>query len=244
MKKKAAFTLVELLVVVAIIALLVSILLPSLGKAKEAARRVICSSNLKSMGLAVAMYSNDSDNWLPKLVSEDRSTNYCLEIGTYLSIEDDSWFPWDPVGSWSGAFEPDVGAPKILTCPSEMGGSYGGPVLGYGWNWGYLGAYYDDAAWSKRRKVDQVPCPWETSCIGDSRPISGGSWPAIADAPYWGSYETVSGDHEYMIGRRHNEGANYLCVDGTVKYGTYNDLADNYDDRESASPSIFYVPVP
>ena len=64
-KRTKGFTLVELLVVVAIIALLVSILLPTLGKAKEQARMVSCLANLKSLGLSFAFYSTENDGWYP-----------------------------------------------------------------------------------------------------------------------------------------------------------------------------------
>jgi prepilin-type N-terminal cleavage/methylation domain-containing protein len=64
-QRRQAFTLVELLVVIGIIALLISILLPSLGKAREQAVRVQCASNMKSVGQALYMFANDNKGLLP-----------------------------------------------------------------------------------------------------------------------------------------------------------------------------------
>lgn len=61
---RAGFTLIELLVVIAIIALLVSILLPSLAAARDAARAVVCSSNLRQVVLAHATYMTDNKDWI------------------------------------------------------------------------------------------------------------------------------------------------------------------------------------
>ena len=69
-KCKTAFTLIELLVVIAIIALLLSILMPALTAVKKQARAVMCSSNLKQLGLAVHTF-HDSFGALPPAHTAD-----------------------------------------------------------------------------------------------------------------------------------------------------------------------------
>ena len=64
-RRPAAFTLVELLVVIGIIAVLVSILLPALNKAREAGNKVVCQSNLKQIMLATIMYANNNKGVFP-----------------------------------------------------------------------------------------------------------------------------------------------------------------------------------
>jgi len=76
MKRKSGFNLIELLVVVAIIALLIAILLPSLNRARENAKKSVCAANLKANGTGFAIYAAQFNDYLPVVLGH--STQFAL----------------------------------------------------------------------------------------------------------------------------------------------------------------------
>jgi prepilin-type N-terminal cleavage/methylation domain-containing protein len=91
---KKAFTLVELLVVISIIALLLAIIVPSMNKARETAKRIICSNQIKEVARGVAMYADVYDNQMPFYGGYDPSfTNLDPPLHRYACKEGDATCP-------------------------------------------------------------------------------------------------------------------------------------------------------
>ena len=94
--KRSAFTLIELLVSIGIIALLIGILLPSLSGAMGAAKRVRCSTNLRSIGQSLTMYMDSGDGLLPYApVGVDVSSGRTAPIDVLSRVLDVPVPAWD-----------------------------------------------------------------------------------------------------------------------------------------------------
>ncbi|BCM88473.1 hypothetical protein IAD21_00306 [Abditibacteriota bacterium] len=137
---RRAFTLVEILIVIAIIVLLAAILFPSFALVREKARQSTCASNLKQIGLAVAQYTQDYDEHYPTF---------------YVDTEDhprDAWYLCLPY----------VKNDEIFHCPSDFdaddcdpanGCTSSGKEISYGFNSGPLYAW----AWPPMSPPENMP---------------------------------------------------------------------------------------
>jgi prepilin-type N-terminal cleavage/methylation domain-containing protein len=97
------FTLIELLVVIAIIAILAALLLPALGKAKARAQRVACVSNLREVGVALQLWSEDRTGRLPwRTLADDGGTKGLPEAWQHFIVVSN-----------------EAVTPKILVCPDD-----------------------------------------------------------------------------------------------------------------------------
>ncbi len=173
-----AFTLIELLVVIAIIAILAAILFPVFAQAREKARQTACMNNLKQIGTATMMYTQDYDECYP-------NHNWPAGVGTH-TLPDGRTFNGH-VG-WALVLYPYIKNQQVYTCPSDDNPNQGwnsttaNPVSN-SWGKPFPMSYLENATMYLRTTgplgLADVPFPADTYWIGDgngAHPVGFEQW--------------------------------------------------------------------
>jgi prepilin-type N-terminal cleavage/methylation domain-containing protein/prepilin-type processing-associated H-X9-DG protein len=111
-----AFSLVEMLVVIAIISILAALLLPALEQGKLRARRVECVSNLQEVGIATHSFANDHGGKFPTQVSTNDGGSLEFVTAGYRILNHEFYFSFRHFRPLAG----ELGTPKVLVCPSDL----------------------------------------------------------------------------------------------------------------------------
>jgi len=196
---KRAFTLLELLIVVAIIAILAGILFPVFARARENARRASCLSNLKQIGLAGLQYSQDYDERvMPVSMPGVGKTFYW-------------WGSWDgtTLKQSEGLLQPYMKSEQIQVCPSfenKMRAAIG--LTGYAYNQKYLHPFGSPSV-----SLAVISAPSQTVLMADSARISFLDGRTVEG----NTYLSAPSEDYPTFQARHNETGSVLWCDGHAK---------------------------
>jgi prepilin-type processing-associated H-X9-DG protein/prepilin-type N-terminal cleavage/methylation domain-containing protein len=198
-----AFTLVELLVVLAVISVLALLTVPAVSGAMERSRTAICAGHLRQLGSAFLIFSQDNQGRFPRSshsAAANREPGWAASVAPYLGAP-----PAQANAAWIN---------RKFCCPCQTNRSPN--AYSYALNVffelragdSYLGR---PATW---RCVHQVPSPGSTILLAESGRSGGGMSPDHFMAHQWTS---VAAARNAMAYDRHDSRANYLFVDGHVE---------------------------
>ena len=130
-----AFTLLELLVVIAIIGVLAALLVPAFGRAKAKSRNVACINQLRQLGIATRVYTDEHNNILPT-----------AEMLPSMPVDPARPLPriCDVLATYVGKGPVGPNGPSVFRCPSDTVGRFVSEGSSYEWNWELNGHRMDE----------------------------------------------------------------------------------------------------
>ncbi len=232
-RQNLGFTLIEILVVVAVIGILAAILFPVLARTRENARRASCQSNLRQIGLGLQQYLQDYD-------------------GTYPNVSFGSsglGAPYQYVGAyrWMDAIYPYTKSEQLFVCPSANAFKYKLRTLDEYGGYAYNGAYFTAATptvpdtktppcskWDKGYGVKdaQNEVPTQTIWVSEGNGNFEISWSETVDPEINAGEPRTFGPYGLtdMIVERHLRTVGVLWCDGHVKAQQLEDIVRKNDD--------------
>ncbi|MEI3037745.1 MAG: prepilin-type N-terminal cleavage/methylation domain-containing protein [Victivallales bacterium] len=224
------FTLTELLIVIAIIAVLVCILLPALGKARDKARALSCVNNLKQCGLAVSSYAGDYDGYV--VVRQYETWGYANNWAYFMYSQ--KYLPVDPTFCPMLAAKRDVYVNNIQSNWSRCYGIWDIAVGNYvgdqGWSWNWYGMrarigeiLFAHNSSCKYWVLHKAKASSQTLILADA--ALRGSDGSMKSLAFWQSQGTVSTSGSGGVYTLHGGRANSLYLDGHVSANSAATLA-------------------
>lgn len=217
-ESKHHFTLIELLIVIAIIAILAAMLLPALNKARERANAVSCASNQRQIGQVLGMYLETYDDYLPPFVDYSGSYNrWQSYLYTFANPQVKL-----AQGNWYGG-SGFTGIPYgFFRCPSQKQ-KYACQHFGIN---EYMNGAVNEQGVKHTKKLSKPSLRMQIMDCGSLNGLSSSG--SYIDQGYRVGAGSEGG--RWYLGRRHNDGANILYGDGHVGYERYASIPSDWDD--------------
>jgi prepilin-type N-terminal cleavage/methylation domain-containing protein/prepilin-type processing-associated H-X9-DG protein len=221
---RAGFTLIELLVVVGIIAILVAMLLPALARARAAAETTACASNLRQLGLAMHMYSNESKDQMVQVRYDTYNTN---PDGS-LTLRDAHFWQWVIMGYLGRQRLSYYGIDAAPAYPAQPAPVFECPSALYPFAVDSANDYTFESTYVPGCSYGMNVPSWGTFPRKRSQVKRHTKFLVLTDARYAHMFETAADlrydpipTAYYVAGWRHNNGVNVLLLDGHVEYAKY-----------------------
>ncbi|MGC4042693.1 MAG: DUF1559 domain-containing protein [Armatimonas sp.] len=221
----AGFTLIELLVVIAIIAILAAILFPVFAQARDKARQTSCLSNVKQIGVAFMMYTQDYDEYLPLTTYPVVANSWTDQAQPYIKNRQVFRCPSDKSQNWT---TPQVTPASVLdpTPPVVRRASY------------FLNAYMSGS--SQWGNLAGIKSPASVIYLAESldgvtrdhfHPFN---WNGNVETPtpnplysgfmHGATYDDPKNETKELALRRHADGSNYVYLDGHAKWSKWSQV--------------------